>query len=146
MGADVPGAHALLATIEPASVGPALLEPVLDALLKGAGGTRGLALDASSRCHPAVRGIAPEPGDLASSHAGPRPRGSAHVASYDQRPPRANVRREPAAGERSALDPRIVPLTAGDDTLAWIALERSPGGSRSVSPRSRRTPPRSWPG
>jgi sigma-B regulation protein RsbU (phosphoserine phosphatase) len=131
MGADVPGAHALLATIEPASVGPALLAPVLDALLKGAGGTRGLALDASSRCHPAVQGIAPGPGDLAELTLG-LAAGSSHVASYD-RALLARMFGADAAGTDPLLDPRIIPLTAGDDTLAWIALERAPEDPRGFA-------------
>ena len=124
MGADVPGAHALLATIEPASVGPALLEPVLDALLKGAGGSRGLALDAASRFHHASRGLHVDPADLAELAAG-LARGSAHVASYDAAL-LARMFGENPPEEEPPFDPRIGPLTAGDDTLAWIALERSP--------------------
>lgn len=122
MGADVPGAHARLATIEPAAAGAALLEPVLDALLKGAGGTRGLALDATARCHPAVRGVSPRTEDLAELAAG-LARGSAHVASYDQAL-LARMFGEAAPGTGAPFDPRVVPLTAGDDTLAWVALER----------------------
>ena len=125
MGADVPGAHARLATIEPAAAGPALLEPVLDALLKGAGGTRGLALDASGRCHPAVRGLSPTPDDLAELVAG-LARGSAHVASYDH-VLLGRMFGAPPDGAAPHADPRVVPLTAGDDTLAWVALESPPG-------------------
>lgn len=131
MGADVPGAHALLATIEPASVGPALLAPLLDALLKGAGATRGLSLDATSHCHPALRGVAPEPGDLAELGLA-LAAGSAHVAGFD----RALLARlfreeEPEAGLRA--EPCLFPLTAGDDTLAWIALERPPEDPRGFA-------------
>src|SRR5512140_1851580 len=124
MGADVPGAHSLLATIEPASVGQALLTPVLDALLKGAGGRRGLALDATGRVRPAAHGldVAPEALDELASDLG---RGSAHVASYDQALLVRIFGENPPEGE-PPFDPRIVPLTAGDDTLAWVALERSP--------------------
>ncbi len=124
MGADVPGAHALLATIEPASVGPALLEPVLDALLKGAGGSRGLALDAASRFHHASRGVRADPADLAELAAG-LARGSAHVASYDAALLARMFGGEPAEGEPSRRSARRSP-DGGDDTLAWIALERSP--------------------
>lgn len=123
MHADVPGAHALLATIEPASAGAGLLEPVLDALLKAAGGTRGIALDATGRARPAARGVDPLPEDLAELAAS-LARGSAHVASYDAAL-LARMLGGPRPGE-AANDPRIVPLTAGDDTLAWVALERSP--------------------
>ena len=83
MGADVPGAHALLATIEPASVGPALLEPVLDALLKGAGGSRGLALDAASRCHPASRGLQVAPAESSPSSPRVSPVAARTWPSYD---------------------------------------------------------------
>jgi sigma-B regulation protein RsbU (phosphoserine phosphatase) len=124
MGADVPGAHALLATIEPVAAGPALLEPVPDALLKGAGGTRGFALDAAGRCRPASRGLdlAPEVlAELTRSLA----RGSAHVASYDETL-LVRVFGENPPPEEPPLDPRIIPLTVGDDTLSWVALERSP--------------------
>jgi sigma-B regulation protein RsbU (phosphoserine phosphatase) len=124
MGADVPGAHALLATVEPASVGPALLEPVLDALLRGAGGSRGLALDAFSRCRPAARGIDPSPEQMAELAEG-LARGSAHVASYDETLLTRMFGENPPLGE-PPFDPRIIPLTAGDETLAWVALERSP--------------------
>jgi phosphoserine phosphatase RsbU/P len=124
MGADVPGAHALLATIEPASAGPALLEPILDALLKGAGGTRGFALDASARCHPAARGVEATPGDLLALASG-LARGSAHVASYDH-VLLARMFGAAAPEGEPPFDPRVVPLSAGDDTLAWVALERSP--------------------
>jgi len=124
MGADVPGAHALLATIEPVSAGAGLLEPVLDALLRGAGSARGLALDATGRCHPAVRGVAPAAVDLAELAAG-LARGSAHVASYDQTLLARMIGADPPDGE-DPFDPRVVPLTAGDDTLAWVALDRSP--------------------
>lgn len=123
MHADVPGAHALLATIEPASAGPGLLEPVLDAILKASGGERGLALDATGRCRPALRAVEPAPEDLAELAAG-LSRGSAHVASYDAAL-LSRILAGGAPGEPPA-DPRVVPLTAGDDTLAWIALERSP--------------------
>jgi len=123
MHADVPGAHALLATIEPASAGAGLLEPVLDALLKAAGGERGLALDATGRARPASRGVEPLPEDLAELAAS-LSRGSAHVASYDSAL-LARMLGGPRPGGSSA-EPRILPLTAGDDTLAWIALERSP--------------------
>jgi sigma-B regulation protein RsbU (phosphoserine phosphatase) len=123
MHADVPGAHALLATIEPASAGAGLLEPVLDALLKASGGGRGIALDATGRVRPATRGVDPRPEDL-SELAASLARGSAHVASYD-----AALLARMLGGPRPAEgagDPRIVPLTAGDDTLAWVALESSP--------------------
>jgi len=123
MHADVPGAHALLATIEPASAGAGLLEPVLDALLKAAGGERGLALDATGRARPASRGVEPLPEDLAELAAS-LSRGSAHVASYDSAL-LARMLGGPRPGG-SSTEPRILPLTAGDDTLAWIALERSP--------------------
>ena len=64
MGADVPGAHALLATVEPAPAGAGLLGPVLEALLKGAGLERGLALDASGQ--PRLVQPAPVPGAAGS--------------------------------------------------------------------------------
>ena len=124
MNADVPGAHALLATIEPGAAGTSLLGPVLEALLKGAGGSRGLAIDTSSRCRPAARGIEPSPDDVAELAAG-LSRGSAHVASYDQALLLKVFGTDPPEGE-APFDPRVVPLTAGDETLAWIALERSP--------------------
>ena len=124
MGADVPGAHALLAAIEPVAAGVALLEPVLDALLKGSGGSRGFALDASSRCRPAARGLDPAPESLSELAAG-LARGSTHVASYDATL-LARLFGENAPAGEPPFDPRIIPLSAGDDTLAWIALERSP--------------------
>ncbi|MBK9964547.1 MAG: SpoIIE family protein phosphatase [Holophagales bacterium] len=134
MGADVPGAHALLATIEPASVGPALLAPVLDALLKGAGATRGLALDSASHCHPAVRGINPEPAELADLGL-TLAAGSDHVASYDRALLARLFRAEAAenAESRPLAEPCLFPLTAGDDTLAWIALERPPEDPRGFA-------------
>ena len=125
MGADVPGAHALLATIEPASVGPALLEPVLDALLKGAGASRGFALDASSRCQPAARGLDPSRSRSAELALGLCPRERPR-RELRRGAPRADVRRKPPPAGAPSFDPRILPLTAGDDTLAWIALEQSP--------------------
>ncbi|HPA52849.1 MAG TPA: SpoIIE family protein phosphatase [Thermoanaerobaculia bacterium] len=124
MRADVPGAHALLATLDPASAGTALLEPILEALLKGAGGARGLALDAGARCHPAARGLDPLPSELAGLAAS-LARGSAHVASYDQELLVRVFGTDPPEGE-PPFDPRVVPLTVGDETLAWVALERSP--------------------
>ena len=122
MHSDVPGAHALLATIEPASAGAGLLEPVLDALLKASGGERGIALDATGRARPATREVEPSAEDLAELAAS-LARGSAHVASYDSSL-LARMLGDPRPGP--GADPRIVPLTAGDDTLAWVALERSP--------------------
>lgn len=122
MHADVPGAHALLATIEPASAGAGLLEPVLDALLRAAGGERGLALDAAGRVRPACRGVEPLPEDLLEL-AATLARGSAHVASYDAA---LLARMLGIEAPEPGSDPRIVPLTAGDETLAWVALERSP--------------------
>lgn len=122
MHADVPGAHALLATIEPASAGAGLLEPVLDALLRAAGGERGLALDAAGRVRPACRGVEPLSEDLLEL-AATLARGSAHVASYDAA---LLARMLGIEAPEPGCDPRILPLTAGDDTLAWIALERSP--------------------
>jgi sigma-B regulation protein RsbU (phosphoserine phosphatase) len=124
MGAEVPGAHALLATVEPASAGSALLDQVLEALLKGAGLERGLALDASPHGRPAVRGLEPAPADLEELAAG-LARGSAHVASWDQAL-LARIFGTRAPEGAPPVDPRVVPLTAGDDTLAWVALERSP--------------------
>ncbi len=124
MGADVPGAHALLATVEPAPAGVGLLAPVLEALLKGAGLERGLALDASGRDRPVLRGLEAAPALLDELAAG-LSRGSAHVASWDQAF-LARLFADGSPAEGPPADPRVVPLTAGDDTLAWVALERSP--------------------
>jgi sigma-B regulation protein RsbU (phosphoserine phosphatase) len=124
MAADVPGAHALLATIEPATAGGGLLEPVLDALLTGAGSRRGFALDAASRVRPACRGLDVAPETLAS-FAAELARGSAHVASWDAALLARTFGEGVPEGE-PPFDPRVVPLSAGDDTLAWVALERAP--------------------
>jgi len=124
MAADVPGAHALLATIEPATAGAGLLEPVLDALLTGAGGRRGFALDPASRCRPACRGL-DVPAEVLAGIAAELARGSAHVASYDDALLARTFGTGAPEGE-APFDPRIVPLSAGDDTLAWVALERAP--------------------
>ena len=124
MVADVPGAHALLATIEPAAAGPALLEPILDALLRGAGGARGFALDVSTRCRPASRGLELSAETLAELSVG-LALGSAHVASYDDALLARMFGGNAPAGE-DPFDPRVIPLTVGDDTLAWVALERPP--------------------
>lgn len=131
MGADVPGAHALLATIEPASVGPALLGPLLDALLKGAGTGRGLALDATSRCHPAFRGVVPDPGDLPELTLA-LSSGSARLAG-DDHARLGRLFRAEGADAGAVPDPCVFPLTAGDDTLAWIALEGPPEDPRGFA-------------
>ena len=47
--------------------------------------------------------------------------GSTHVAEYDH-----SLLARIFGGEAPLVGPCIVPLTAGDDTLAWVALERSP--------------------
>lgn len=121
MPADVPGAHARLAAIDPGTSAGALLHEILEAVLLGAGAGRGLAVDASRPERPAGIGLG-LPGEtllrltepLRDKRVGPKvlaPEVAAAVFGPGELPP----------------DPRIVPLTAGDEVLALVVLPGPPG-------------------
>ncbi len=117
-GADILGAHARLAAIDPAASENPMAE-VLGGLLAGSGAAHGLAVEPVPPHRRALEGLSPEPSLLARldrylGEAGP----SATTLPLD------------LMGEllRSVTpsDPRVVPLTARDETLALVLLDRPP--------------------
>lgn len=121
MGADVTGAHAHLAAIDPAASGEAFLDAILEGLLLGAGHARGALVDT----HAPGRRVAAGRGVPAAAVA-------AFMASDGERLREAGALGEPAAralfGDEpvSAGEARLIPLTAGDETLALLALGGAP--------------------
>ncbi len=114
---DVPRAHSLLAAIQPVGGDEGLLLKILPALLTGAGIDRGAALDAAHPERPFSLGLSLAPsalhqlaGELARSETGQEP-GLASRFFGDARP---------------AADPRVIPITAGDETLAFLVLPGPP--------------------
>ena len=117
---DVPRAHALLAAIQPTGSGDeALLFKILPALLKGAGQRRGAAIEALHPERPVSIGLSLAPSALVEmteklvagrlAGTGARPVGGLF---FD--------------GEEPATDPRVIPITAGDETLAYLILPEPP--------------------
>jgi len=128
-GADILGAHARLAAIDPAAADELLFTHVLSALLAGAGAKRGFALDPLHPLRRAAVGIAPEEGALERLGRHVEEAGPAAVTI-----PAALV--TALFSPERAADPRVVPLTARDETLALVVLDRPPSdpvGFASVS-------------
>lgn len=90
---------------------------------EGGGGRPRPRLGQEPRCHPPP-GPRPASVGLAGLSAGLA--GSAHAASYDRALLVRIFGKEPPEGSRRST--RVVPLTVGDETLARVALERSPAG------------------
>jgi sigma-B regulation protein RsbU (phosphoserine phosphatase) len=117
-GADILGAHARLAAIDPAAPESPMAH-VLAGLLAGSGAARGLAVDPVHPRRRALEGLSPEPSLLARldrclEEAGP----SATTLPADLVAEFFSAVRPP--------DPRVVPLTARDETLALVLLDRPP--------------------
>lgn len=117
-GADILGAHARLAAIDPAA-DESPMAHVLAGLLAGSGAARGLAVDPLHPQRRAMKGLAPDAAllvrlDRHLEEAGPA------VTSFP-----AGLVEELFAPAMPA-DPRIVPLTARDETLALVLLDRPP--------------------
>jgi sigma-B regulation protein RsbU (phosphoserine phosphatase) len=117
---DVPRAHALLAAIQPTGGDEGLLLRILPALLTGAGQDRGAAIDAAHPERPFSLGLTLTPSEL-------------HRLSEELVAERKNegaLATSTAAtffgNARPAGDPRVIPITAGDDTLAILVLAEPP--------------------
>ncbi len=114
--ADVLGAHALLAAIDPASP-ETPLHQVLTALLVASGAGRGAAVDPLHPGHPALCGTA--------SVESLVPRLERH---FGEKGPSATDLPDGLARELlgGSGDPRVIPLTAREETLALVLLDRPP--------------------
>lgn len=121
---DVPRAHALLAAIQPAGGDEGLLLKILPALLTGAGIERGIAVNAAHPDRPFSLGLSLAPsalhrlvGELAQSAETAEP---------------ANIRETLRLAARffgdgpPLSDPRVIPITAADETLALLVLPEPP--------------------
>lgn len=117
-GADILGAHARLAAIDPAA-GESPMGHVLEGLLAGSGAAHGLAVDPLHPGRRATEGLSPGPALLSRldrwlEKAGPG------VTSLP-----ADLVAELFAPSKPS-DPRVIPLTARDETLALVLLDRPP--------------------
>ncbi|MFI5180442.1 MAG: PP2C family protein-serine/threonine phosphatase [Thermoanaerobaculia bacterium] len=114
--ADILGAHARLAAIDPGAV-ETPLDQVLTALLVGAGAERGLAVDPLHPGRPALWGISP------SDSLAPR------LERHFEKEGRLATLLPSCLAEDllgPAGDPRVIPLTARDETLALVLIDRPP--------------------
>ncbi|MEO6324201.1 MAG: hypothetical protein ABIT01_17615, partial [Thermoanaerobaculia bacterium] len=120
MGADILGAHARLASIDGSAAGPVrLLEEFLEALLQGAGVSRGIVVDPA---HPAR---------VAFVGQAARPRAAAILTEALSEPGRVDARLPPRLTaslfeEPPCIDPRAIPLTAGEELLLIAILDGPP--------------------
>ncbi len=127
MSADIVRAHGHLAAIDPQGTGDALLFEILDALLLGAGCSRGVILDDSRPRNLVSRGL---PG-------GPETFLPLTTQLGDRRLDSRLISAEACSvifGTR--IVPFLVPLTAGDETLAILLTEtppQDPSGFASVT-------------
>lgn len=121
MASDVPGAHARLAAIDPGASAGVLLAEVLDALLVGAGVDRGVAVDAVRPERPVAVGLAIDSATLLRLT---EPLRDKKVGPRVLSPEVALALFEPST---EGLEPRVIPLTAGDETLALVVLPTPPG-------------------
>ena len=117
-GADILGAHARLAAIDPTADESPLAE-ILAALLAGSGAASGLAVDPSQPLRPALEGVSPGAAALARLERFLSQAGSGATALP------GGLSAELFAPSRPA-DVRVVPLTARDETLALVLLEHPP--------------------
>jgi len=120
-GADVLGAHARLAAIDPAASGERLLGDVLSALVAGAGASRGVAVDPVHPSQHAAVGVSPEPAVLERlgrhvEEAGPS------VVTLPAELARALL----TGADGGPPDARVLPLTAQDETLLLAVLDAPP--------------------
>ena len=123
---DIPRAHSLLAAIQPSGTDEGLLLKILPALLTGAGMERGAALDTAHPDRPFSLGLGHSPSAL---HALALELAEADDAGRRSAGARFFGDAEPAA------DPRVIPITAGDDVLALLVIPAppaDPGGFASV--------------
>ena len=114
--ADILGAHARLAAIDPSAAGTPLNQ-VLAAVLLGSGAERGLAVDP---LHPRLR---------AAFLVSPPDALLTRLEHYLEKVgPLATELAEGLAAEllAPAGDPRVIPLTARDETLALVLIDRPP--------------------
>lgn len=114
--ADILGAHARLAAIDPSASGTPL-DQVLSALLLGAGAECGLAVDPLRPAHPALWGLAPGDSLARRLERHFEKEGPSGTLLPDSLP-------EDLLGP--ARDPRVIPLTARDETLALVLIDRPP--------------------
>ena len=117
-GADILGAHARLAAIDPAADENPLAH-VLAALLAGSGAARGLAVDPSQPQRRALQGLSPEAAALSRLDRFLDQAGSGATGFPD------GLEAELFA-PAIPVDARVVPLTARDETLALVLLDRPP--------------------
>ncbi len=115
-GADILGAHARLASLDPAEPNERLLHDVLGALLAGAGASRGVAVDPAHPYRHAAAGCAPAAAALdllarAVEAAGP---------AVSTLPP------ELARDLLDVPDARVLALTAQEETLLLVLLDAPP--------------------
>jgi sigma-B regulation protein RsbU (phosphoserine phosphatase) len=128
-GADILGAHARLAAIDPAAADDRLLDHVLSALLLGAGAERGFAIDPLHPQRRAAAGLTPEPLAVQGIVRLLKAPGPAVTTLSDDLVAGLFAPSPPP-------DPRVLPLTARDETLALAILEappKDPAGFASVT-------------
>ncbi len=128
-GADVLGAHARLAAIDPAAPDHRLFDLVLSALLMGAGAERGFAIDPLHPQRRAASGLEPSPQTVRDIVRHLEDAGGTATAL-----PAGIVSALFAASP--AADPRVLPLTARDEILALAVLDgppKNPAGFASVA-------------
>lgn len=118
MGADIAGAHARLAAIDPAAPGSSAPLDLLDALLAGAGRSEGLAFDTARPDSPACRG-AEAPGTAVAAVAAAIRAGRGLDGHLDA--PALE-----ALFPHGAAAPVLHPISAGDETLLLLALPEPP--------------------
>jgi sigma-B regulation protein RsbU (phosphoserine phosphatase) len=115
-GADVLGAHARLASLDPAEPNERLLHDVLGALLSGTGGARGLAVDPAHPWRIAAFGFDPGAATVERLSRAVEAGGN----SISTLPP------ELARDLLGVPDVRVLPLTAQDETLLLALLDGAP--------------------
>ena len=121
--ADPLKAHARLAAIDAAETGEGVLAEVLEAMRIGAGASGGLALDPSGPGRPVAAGGVSPPVDALDALA------DALTCGQGVSPALADALFDPGSSAGSAperRDVRVIPLTAGDETLALVLLDGPP--------------------
>ncbi|MCC6128812.1 MAG: SpoIIE family protein phosphatase [Acidobacteria bacterium] len=120
MRADIIGAHGHLASIDPQGSGDSLLREVLKALLEGAGAARGVILGSGRSPRALAAGFAPRPEVL---RALTRPLSDGKLDA-DVLP--LDVGAQLFGSDRARENACVVPLIAGDETLALSIMESEP--------------------
>ncbi len=115
---DVPRAHTLLAAIQPAGGDEGLLLKILPALLTGAGIERGVAVDAAHPDRPFSLGLSLTPSVLHGI--------AEELAQSADTAEVLNLAARCFGNGPSVSDPRVIPITAGDETLALLVLPEPP--------------------